>query len=81
MIQNKDVMKVLFNDDSRKLLYSLVDRSNPEGRASSNDDVFEPTVSSIFQLFSELMEGNTPDLYASEWELVHLALKDNKLFV
>lgn len=68
------MMEVLFNDKSREILFSLVDRADPQGLASGNDDVFEATISSIFQLFDELMRKYTPALYQSEWLLIYKSL-------
>ncbi|MGQ0333485.1 hypothetical protein [Halomonas elongata] len=75
MRQNsKDVMTILFDDGARAILYSLVHRQNPDGLAREEDDVFEPTISAVFQLFSDLMTGSTPDLYHWEWEIISKAL-------
>ncbi|HHK8423497.1 TPA: hypothetical protein ACQYBJ_004559, partial [Vibrio parahaemolyticus] len=70
----KDMMDILFNNKSREILFSLVDRNDPNSLATDNDDVFEPTISSIFQLFDELMCKNTPDLYQAEWLLLYKSL-------
>lgn len=71
---SKDIMEILFNDKARAILYGLVHRSDPAGLALEDDDVFEPTISSILQLFADLMEGHTPDLYVWEWQTISEAL-------
>ena len=75
MKSNKDIMDVIFNGESKKILYSLVHRSNPSGPAQGDDDVFEPTISTVFNLFKDLMETYTPDLYLSEWSAITRALE------
>lgn len=75
MKKNVDMIDVLFNDDAKKLLFSKVDRVNPNGIAQGNDDVFEPTISSVFTLFNQLLFKNTPDLYRAEWETISKALE------
>ncbi len=73
----QDSLEVYLNDDSRKILFSLVDRLNWEGPASDSNDVFEPTLSAIFLLFDELMQQHTPDLYQSEWSMIYKALSSS----
>ncbi len=73
-MKEKEIMNVLFNDISREVLFSLVDREDPSGSAKGKDDVFEPTISSIFLLFDELMCENVPDLYQAEWLLIFKSL-------
>lgn len=67
---NGDPLETFFNDEARSILYSLVYRSDPAGLASGEDHVFEPTISAVFEVFSALMEGSTPDLYAWEWYII-----------
>lgn len=73
----KDVMEILFDDCARDILYSLVHRKKPDGLAWGEDDVFEPTISAVFRLFSDLMKGSTPDLYFWEWEIISKALGES----
>ncbi len=73
-MNKKDIMDIFFSNKSREILFSLVDREDPNSSATGNDDVFEPTISSIFQLFDELMLKNTPDLYQAEWLLLYKSL-------
>lgn len=73
-MKQTDVMDVLFNDGAREILYSLVHRKEPAALARDEDDIFEPTISSVFQLLSGLMKSYLPDLYEREWKLIVHAL-------
>lgn len=66
----QDPLNYLFDDQSRNLIYGLVDRKDPAGRAGDKDDLFQPTLSSVCKLFNELLQTSTPALYENEWEAI-----------
>jgi hypothetical protein len=78
MKHKTDVMRVLFDDRSRSILYSLVHRDDSNGLAAGNDATFEPTISAVFSLYSEIAERNTPDLFEFEWQMIVKSLKPNQ---
>ncbi|TPG94639.1 hypothetical protein EAH72_17005 [Pseudomonas caspiana] len=69
-MRNQDPLTLYFNDVARNILYSLVDRKDPDGPAAGSDDTFEHSISAVFTLFALLAESNTPDLYPAEWQMV-----------
>ncbi|MCW8932055.1 MAG: hypothetical protein OQL19_17705 [Gammaproteobacteria bacterium] len=82
MKQRQDILNIFFNDESRTILYNLVDRKEPsELSINKDDDIFEPTISAVFLLFSEIMQENTPDLYKAEWLQISEAIKNSPLSI
>ena len=74
-MKKKDSIDVFFGNEAKRVLYSLVHRANPSGKATGNDDVFEPTISIVFMLLDDLLNKNIPDLYVEEWSLIFKALE------
>ena len=76
----KDLSQVLFDDESRAILYSLVDRNKPsKGLVDANDDYFQPTISALFMVFKDIMVESTPDLCQAEWKMICQALEQSSI--
>ncbi|HID8387716.1 TPA: hypothetical protein ACXIJJ_000001, partial [Pseudomonas aeruginosa] len=75
LMAKQDPIDIYFTPQARDILFSLTDRKDPFGLAAGSDDTFQHTISSVFTLFSALLEQHTPDLYLAEWNLIANSLR------
>lgn len=75
-MKRQDTIDTYFDEPTKKLLFSLVDRTNPSDIARGDDDTFMHTISAVFNLFGSLLDENTPDLYQAEWKIIADAQRD-----
>ncbi|MBM1196783.1 hypothetical protein [Pseudomonas weihenstephanensis] len=76
-MKRQNPIEIYFDESAQELLYSLVDRKNPNGIASGDDDTYMHTISAVFGLFASLLDENTPDLYPSEWQIIADSQREN----
>lgn len=69
-MKRQDPIDIYFNESAKRLLFSLVDRKDPNAEASGSDDTFQHTISAVFSLFGQLLDEATPDLYPAEWQMI-----------
>lgn len=75
-MKRPDPIDIYFDEPTKNLLFSFVDRKDPNDIATGSDDTFMHTISAVFFLFASLLDEHTPDLYPAEWQLIAEAQRE-----